>query len=199
MEHVEERNGAIDRNVFAGTTVRLAPLHKEDAAVVARWTEDGGYLRLQDTNMARPETEEEIADDIEHDRDSSTTFSFGIRRKSDDALIGTVGLFDVEWANRTAWVGIGLGERSDWGHGYGREAMQILVDYAFEELNLHRLQLTVIDYNPRAIAMYEHLGFVHEGTYREFGERDSKRYDLLLYGLLRTDRRESTAKARRRA
>lgn len=183
---------SIEQDFFRGKRVRLALLRKDDAATVARWTEDGGYLRLQDTGVARPESEESIATDIERDNESTTTFAFGIRRISDDALLGTVGLFDIEWANRTAWVGIGLGDRADWNQGYGSEAMGLVARYAFDELNLHRLQLTVIDYNPRAIAMYEKLGFVREGNYREFGERDGARYDLLLYSLLRPEWREKT-------
>jgi len=183
---------SIEQDFFRGKRVRLALLRKDDAATVARWTEDGGYLRLQDTGVARPESEESIATDIERDNESTTTFAFAIRRISDDALLGTVGLFDIEWANRTAWVGIGLGDRADWNQGYGSEAMGLVARYAFDELNLHRLQLTVIDYNPRAIAMYERLGFVREGNYREFGERDGARYDLFLYGLLRPEWREKT-------
>jgi RimJ/RimL family protein N-acetyltransferase len=54
-------------------------------------------------------------------------------------------------------------------------------------MNLHRLQLTVLDYNARAIAMYERLGFQREGTYRELGLRDGRRYDMHLYGLLRPE------------
>jgi RimJ/RimL family protein N-acetyltransferase len=186
---------AAEQELFHGQRVRLTLLQKEDAATLARWTEDGGYLRLQDTGIARPESEESIASNIDRDNDSSTTFSFGIRRAADNVLIGTVALFDVEWANRAAWVGIGLGDRLHWNHGYGSEAMELLIRYAFEELNLHRLQLTVIDYNSRAIAMYEKLGFTREGAYREFGERDGRRYDLLLYGLLRPEWRARTRKA----
>jgi RimJ/RimL family protein N-acetyltransferase len=182
----------MEQDVFRGKRVRLTILRKDDAATVARWTEDGGYLRLQDTGVARPESEESIAADIERDNESPTTFAFAIRRIADNVLLGTVGLFDVEWANRTAWVGIGLGDRAAWNQGYGSEAMELVARYAFDELNLHRLQLTVIDYNPRAIAMYEKLGFVREGNYREFGERDGARYDLFLYGLLRPEWGEKT-------
>jgi RimJ/RimL family protein N-acetyltransferase len=62
--------------------------------------------------------------------------------------------------------------------------MRLLVDYAFTDLNLYRLQLTVLAYNDRAIRLYERIGFKHEGTFREFGERDGSRYDMRLYGLL---------------
>lgn len=176
-----------DTSLFRGKHVRLAALDKEDAPTIARWTGDGGYLRFQDTGIARPHSAERVAADIERDADSETTYAFGIRRVADDLLIGTVGLFDIEWGNRTAWIGIGLGDRADWGKGHGSEAMGLVLRYAFDELNLHRVQLTVIAYNPRAIAMYEKLGFVREGAHREFVDRDGARHDLLLYGLLRPE------------
>ena len=62
-----------------------------------------------------------------------------------------------------------------------------LLDPAFGELNLHRVQLTVFAYNERAIALYEKLGFVREGVYREFMACDGVRYDMYLYGLLRRE------------
>ncbi len=182
----------IDRNLFQGKKVRLTCLTKEDAPTLAQWTLDSGYLRLQDTDIAALETVEKAAAFVDRENESSTAYLFAIRRSSDDALIGTIGLFDVAWGSRTAWVGVGIGRREDWGKGYGSEAMELVTQYAFDELNLHRLQLTVIDYNPRAIAMYEKLGFVREGNYREFVERDGARHDLLLYGLLRPEWRKRT-------
>jgi RimJ/RimL family protein N-acetyltransferase len=62
--------------------------------------------------------------------------------------------------------------------------MTLALDFAFKELNLHRIQLTVYSYNTRAIRMYEKLGFQLEGNYREYLLRDGQHYDMLLYGLL---------------
>jgi RimJ/RimL family protein N-acetyltransferase len=73
--------------------------------------------------------------------------------------------------------------------------MRLALDYAFSELNLHRVQLTVFAYNARAIALYEKLGFVREGVYREFLHRDGVRYDMYLYGLLRREWRGGAAPA----
>ena len=81
-------------------------------------------------------------------------------------------------------LSIGIGDQSNRGKGYGSEAMRLIIDYAFFELNLHRIQLTVFDYNQQAIALYERLGFQREGVFREFGQRDGKRYDMYLYGIL---------------
>jgi len=65
--------------------------------------------------------------------------------------------------------------------------MTLLLDYAFGELNLHRVQLTVFEYNERAIALYEKLGFRREGVYREFMQREGRRYGMYLYGLLHSE------------
>ena len=80
-----------------------------------------------------------------------------------------------------------LGNPDDWGKGFGTEAARLLIDYAFQELNLFKLQLTVFDFNDRAIALYKRMKFKEEGTFRQFMERDGKRHDMLLYGLLRSE------------
>ena len=82
-------------------------------------------------------------------------------------------------------MSISLGDFANWGKGYGNEATRLALGFAFNELHLHRVQLTVFDYNPRAIHLYEKLGFQQEGIYREFLQRDGRRFDMYLYGLLR--------------
>jgi len=73
------------------------------------------------------------------------------------------------------------------GKGLGKETMRLLLDFGFNELNFHRIQLNVISYNSTAISLYESVGFKKEGTYREFIYRDGKRYDLYLYGILKEE------------
>jgi RimJ/RimL family protein N-acetyltransferase len=65
--------------------------------------------------------------------------------------------------------------------------MRLLLHFAFGELNLRRVQLTVFSYNAAAIRLYEKLGFRREGAFREFVQRDGQLYDLYLYGLLRRE------------
>jgi RimJ/RimL family protein N-acetyltransferase len=96
-------------------------------------------------------------------------------------------LFDVRWNHGDCWLGIGLGEREYWGKGYGSDALRLILRYAFQELGLQRVTLTVFEYNPRAIRSYEKVGFIHEGRCRKAIHRDGERADLLVMGILRQE------------
>jgi RimJ/RimL family protein N-acetyltransferase len=174
-------------NLFQGTLVRIAALVEEDAAVMVPWSEDPVYLRLQDSNAARPQSAALIAADIRKLAGDTGSLTYGIRTLAEDRLIGTVGLWEIEWSNAVASLSIGIGHRDDWGKGYGSDALRLILAYAFRELNLHRLTLTVLAYNERAIRLYERSGFQREGVLREFGQRDGRRYDMYVYGLLRPE------------
>jgi RimJ/RimL family protein N-acetyltransferase len=180
-------NNVNDLNLLSGTKLRLAALEERDAQTIAQWSGDAGYLRLLDTGMARPKTARQVAAELDQLDTASDTLLLAIRRREDDQLVGTVGFHEIEWSNQVAWLTIGIGERANWGRGYGGEALRLALRYAFDEMNLHRLTLTVIAYNERAITLYEQAGFQREGIFREFGQRDGKRYDMYLYGLLRSE------------
>ncbi len=169
--------------LLVGERVRLTAIRPEDIAVVARWYEDSEYVRLLDGTPAYPRTEAQISRFL-LEESGKESFVFAIRPKDDERLIGTVDLSGILWTHGISWLGIGIG-REFQGQGYGYEVMQLVLAFAFKELNLHRVQLTVFSYNERAIALYEKLGFVREGTYREALHRDGQRHDTLLYGILR--------------
>lgn len=181
----------IASNLLRGEKVRLTAIESRDMTTIARWWEDAEFLRYYDTTPAFPKTEDQLARLIEGEQGSHETYLFGIRLLDDDTLIGILELSGIQWSHRTTYIGIGLGDRAYRGQGYGREAMQLGLALAFRELNLHRVWLTVFSYNAPAIGLYERLGFVREGVYREHLERDGTRYDMLLYGLLRREWQES--------
>jgi len=112
---------------------------------------------------------------------------FTIRTLDGDTCIGSVGLCEFNYGASAAWVGIGIGDSDYWGKGYGTDAMKIILRYAFEELNLHRVNLTVFDYNKRAIRSYEKCGFKYEGVQREFNYKDDQRWDLINMGILQSE------------
>lgn len=178
-------NDRLLANLWQGERVRLAGLTHADVPVIASWHANPAFLRLYEAEPARPRTEDELSRWLDDTHKNPRTFAFAIRRLADDVLLGMVSIEDILWTHAVGWLSIAIGDRAHWGQGYGREAMRLALDFAFRELNLHRLQLTVFEYNPRAIALYEGLGFRREGVYREFLERDGRRHDMYLYGLLR--------------
>jgi RimJ/RimL family protein N-acetyltransferase len=100
-------------------------------------------------------------------------------------LIGCVRLWRISRINRNAMLTIFLGERSSWGQGMGTEALRLCLTYAFEELELERVELHVFSFNKRAIRSYEKVGFHEEGIRRGALYRDGDYHDILVMGIRR--------------
>ncbi|MDY7041730.1 MAG: GNAT family protein, partial [Chloroflexota bacterium] len=98
--------------------------------------------------------------------------------------IGNIGIHGIDWKNRSAEVGIAIGEKNYWGQGYGSDALKTLLSFVFQEMNLNRVQLRVHDYNARAIRCYEKCGFQHEGRQRQALFRDGEYHDVLMMSIL---------------
>lgn len=133
---------------------------------------------------ALPQQQRELKKLLDSFAENTNKYIFAVRGAESDALIGIAGFDDILWTNRVATLFIGIGDPRNTGRGLGKEALQLLLDFGFYELNLDRIQLYVIAYNEAAINLYEGLGFIKEGTLRKFILRDGDRYDLLVYGLL---------------
>ncbi len=170
-------------NHLAGPRLRLDAATSEDAVQVALWHRDGVFLRHLDAEPASPTTADTLVDRWRAIR-AAGGFPFAVRTLgAEPQLVGLVALDEVLWPQRGGWLAMEI-DPHQWGQGYGREALSLLLRFAFDELNLRRLSLTVFSYNARAIRLYEGLGFQREGTFREFLVRDGQPYDMLLYGLL---------------
>lgn len=174
-------------DLFRGKLVRLVAPAEADAATLSRWSENAEYLRALDTAYARPLSARALADRLNPEQSDPTWLEFHLRTLEDDRLIGFVGLHSIEWNNRAAMLGIGIGEPEYRGKGYGADALQVILRYAFDELNLYRVGLEVISSNVAAIRSYERLGFQREGARRGAVERDGRRHDLLIMGILREE------------
>ena len=177
----------ISSNFLHGVNVRLTALVPNDLPIIARWYQSAVFLRMFDALPAYPKTEATLAQWLEELHKATDAFLFAVRLLDSDDLIGYIELDEILWSHQVGGVSIAIGDAKNWGKGYGYETMQLALRFAFHELNLHRVQLTVFSYNERAIALYEKLGFQREGVYREFIQRDGKRYDMYPYGLLRRE------------
>lgn len=167
-----------------GLNVYLDRLKQEDVESIIEWYKDEEFTRNMDAVLSIPKQLTDVQKLVE--QNSKNDYLLAVRKNTDDVIVGIVGIDGILWNHRTAWVSIGIGGVHR-GNGYGKESLSLAIKLAFLEFNLFRLQLTVFEYNERAISLYEQFGFVKEGAYRSFLERDNKRYDMLLYGLLRDE------------
>jgi len=172
--------------ILRGDLVRLDALRDSDAPAIATW-QQSDFLRLYDAVPAIPRSESEIVDWIADLRKNDRTVAFAIRPSDGDQLLGTLELDEILWPHRVCGIGLAVGDPDDWGRGYGTEAAELGLSFAFDELNLYRVTATVFEYNERSIALIERLGFRREGVYRQFIQRDGTRYDMILYGLLQPE------------
>ena len=135
--------------------VRLAAVTPADYPLIARWYEDADFMRRYDASPAMPKTVAEVIKYIEEQQQAPTAFPFAVRLLENDALIGYLEVDGIFWNHGTGWISLDIGEPGYRGQGYGYAAMTLGLDFAFRELNLRRVQLTVFADNAPAIALYE--------------------------------------------
>ena len=182
----------IQTQLFESQDLHLGPIdHERDPEIESKWTHDSEFMRLMDTDPARPlsaamvkKQYEKLEKQIE---EKKNLYHFMIRTKAEDRLIGKATIQWIEWTNGNAFLRIGIGSAEDRRKGYGSQALQMLLRFAFAELNLFRLSAIVPEYNEGAIALLHKFGFTQEVCRRRALERDGRRWDLYVFGLLRDE------------
>jgi RimJ/RimL family protein N-acetyltransferase len=173
-----------------GELVILRTMDPEEISMAfSKWQQDTEYKRLADLPPPRLNSPKTIKAWFEKELDgqNDTLYWFAIRALEDNRLLGDIVLEVVNWNMQDSFVGIAIGERDFWGKGYGTEAMQLILRFAFTQVNLRRVTLTVFEYNQRGIHSYEKVGFKHEGRQRGRILREGKRWDILFMGILREE------------
>ena len=179
--------------IYTGRLVRFSAYDPEELGkAFSKWSSDSEYWRLMDAGAARLHSAKQATKFFEKEFEelSPDIYFFGVRTLADDQLVGEMILEVVNWPGRDAFVGLSIGERENWGKGYGTDMMDLLLRFAFTEVNLRRVTLAVFEYNPRAIRTYEKAGFRHEGRERKILNREGRRWDMLFMGILREEWQE---------
>lgn len=176
--------------LLAGNKVKLARFKEEDLHIMEQWYQDEEFMQLMDASPAFPRTEEELKEWYIKKHKEYGDYLFSVRTIESGDLIGFVALDSIDWTNRNAWLALGIGDKANWNKRYGQEMLVLALGFAFNELNLNRIQLSVFENNKRAIAAYEKCGFQHEGAHREYLQRNGKTEDMLLFGVLRREWKE---------
>jgi RimJ/RimL family protein N-acetyltransferase len=120
------------------------------------------------------------------ERKAGRSLALAIVRRSDGALLGGIGLYQLEVGAPRAEVGYWLG-REHWGHGYATEATNALLRVAFRELGLHRIEARVYPWNVASCRVARRCGFRYEGRLRDEVQKAGRWQSTLLFSRLATD------------
>ena len=175
--------------LFEGEKIRFAAFDAEkDAEVFSKWTHDPEYLRLTEFEPARPLAPFHVKKKMEEmEKDAHGDFYFFvIRTQADDRAIGFAHIRWMEWNHGNAHFNMGIGSPDDRRQGLGSEALQMLLRYAFEELNLYRLTGHTFGYNDGAQKFLAKHGLQLEVRRREAIYRDGRYWDarLIFFGVI---------------
>ncbi|MCY9591340.1 GNAT family N-acetyltransferase [Paenibacillus chitinolyticus] len=107
-----------------------------------------------------------------------------------DEVIGDIALQDIDSYNRSAGIRISIDSSRNQGKGCGTEALNLMLDYGFGIVNLHRIELNVFAYNERALHVYEKIGFKKEGVQKDALYYNHKYHDSILMAILEHEYRE---------
>jgi ribosomal-protein-alanine N-acetyltransferase len=172
---------------ITGARVELRAITAADTDAIFRLFSDCDVMRFLTTPpLADREGARRLIAELDELRRLRLAFHWGVARKDDDDLIGTCTLHNVRAGHLRAEVGFAL-RPGEWGRGLGSEVLTALCRFAFDELELHRLEADADPNNARCIRLLERHGFACEGLMRERWHQDGAGRDALFFGLLRRD------------
>lgn len=171
---------------IVGERIALGPEREELLPIVQRWLNDFTLRRTQG-GVPRPYTLDDIHALYAHGDEGGRRRAFVIYRRADWRPIGFTAWQDIDERNGTAEFVIGIGEADCRGRGYGTEATQLMLDYAFTALGLHSVMLTVYAPNSAGLRAYTKAGFKECGRRRESYLMGGTRWDTVYMDCLATE------------
>lgn len=182
-----ESASAPPRPILRGPRVFLHPVERASLAASVEWFADPEFAL--GFNMRAPLSlrQAEAWFDEVQGQQGKRRWDFDVCLRQDGRTVGFAGFMDVDAVNGGVELIIGIGERGLRDRGYGTEAVEILLDFAFAELRLHRVQLRVWSFNERAIHVYTRMGFCQEASYREAHYRHGHWHDVHYMSMLASE------------
>jgi len=173
--------------LIQGNSVSLRALDIDDCADFYTWSQDREVTQYSISSYAYPQSKSDISQWLTTINHSTKTVSMGICCIVTGKLIGYAGITAISTLNRSGEYFILIGDKEYWGKGIGSDVTSLIVDYGFNVLGLHRIELTAYATNPAAIKAYEKAGFQHEGVMRQAGYRHGKFIDKVLMSVLSSE------------
>lgn len=190
MSHKDDMNNKNNREdinkngikFLQGKKVFLRPMEEEDLEFYYKGLWDKDMRRLTGTQAVFSKIG--IQRWFEANSTDNSRIDLLICLQETNESIGDISLLDINHHNRRATVRLAIFNEANCGNGYGTEALQLLLEYGFDVLNLHRIGLDVYSYNERAIKSYEKVGFKVEGRIRDELFYNGKYHDSIIMGIL---------------
>lgn len=168
-----------------GKKIYLRPLEIEDSDFICLGENDE---KIRDALfLALPMSPSTSKEKIQKQIDAPDTILFTIVLQENETPVGQTGLFRVDFVSRAAVFFLAILVTDYWGTGIGSEATTLVINYAFQTLNLNRIQLHVNAKNTAAIRIYKKIGFQQEGILRQAMYKNEEYFDFLVMGILRSD------------
>lgn len=171
--------------MIKGQRLTLRVIERDDLPHFITWVNDPEVT--QHLLLYLPINLDDETDWYEGQRKDTTTQNFAIVITQEQRLIGSVGLMKIDHKDQNAELGIMIGDKTQWGQGYGQEAIQLLLDFAFTQMNLHRIYLRVNASHTAGIRCYQRCGFIEEGRLRQVVYHHGRFEDQLMMSLLRSE------------
>ena len=153
-----------------------------------QWLNDEEVTRYMESGMF-PNSKESMESFLKLAQNSHLNVVLAIMDKKTDKHIGNIRLGPINWIHRTSNFGIMIGNKKFWGKGYGTEATGLIIQYAFNRLNLQKINLGVVETQKAGVAAYQKAGFKIEGKARRNFYLNGKYLDSIYMGLLRDEYR----------
>lgn len=173
---------------LSGQRVYLRPLERDDLPLLHKWLNDPEIRGL--IGEVLPTSQSGMAAYFDKVQADSSRVWFVIVVRDGDRMIGEAGLLRMFPAWRTTDLSIIIGDKTAWGKGYGTEAIELLLDYAFGYLNVHRVAIGVVGTNERALRFYERVGFKKEGIQRDGYFCNHAYHDFVMMSILEDEYRQ---------
>ena len=167
-----------------GKHIVLRAIEREDLPLLNQWANDPEIQRmLGGWHFPSGLQDQEVWFSSLSCNSLNQRFAIEVR---DLGLIGTANLVSIDWKNRNAFHGMLIGDKGVRGKGYGVDTIKTIMRYAFDELELSRLDTDIIAYNEASLRAYiEKCGWVEEGRRTDWYFRDGRRWDKILAGVTR--------------
>ncbi|MEW5805653.1 MAG: GNAT family protein [Patescibacteria group bacterium] len=169
-----------------GKRLYLRPILEQDLEKLVIWINDPEIRQFLAAYLPQsPEDERQWLEDLRNKKDTQLTFSIVL--KNGDELIGVISLHNINHRQGTATMGFFIGRKDLWNNGYGSEALIILLNYAFDTLNLRKVCSSVYAFNQRSLKAQQKCGFQIEGTLKQQRRYNYGWTDEILLAVFRED------------